>query len=271
MTGGDGCTRKVYPILASYVADYPEQCLVSCSKYGTCPKCQCPADKLQDKGPFLAQSQQWTSDTVEEAKKRGKTTSQFHLYCMERGISGSVYAPFWADLPHINIHTTITPDVLHQLYHGVFKHLTNWCMHTMTQEELDTCICCLPPAYGLRHFKNGISALSQVSGTEQKHMAKILLGCLHCVLPKKGIIACRSLLDFIYLAQYTTHDEVTLGYMQDALDTFNSHKSFFTNIPLGGVNIRDHLNIPKFHFLDHYIQSIKLLGTTDNYNTEMFE
>jgi hypothetical protein len=34
---------------------------------------------------------------------------------------------------------------------------------------------------------------------------------------------------------------------------------------------QDDLNIPKFHSLDHYIQSIKLLGTTDNYNMEAFE
>ncbi|KAJ6524981.1 hypothetical protein B0H19DRAFT_1085096 [Mycena capillaripes] len=37
--GGDGQVRKIYRILATYVPDYPEQCLVGCGKYGTWPKC----------------------------------------------------------------------------------------------------------------------------------------------------------------------------------------------------------------------------------------
>ncbi|KAJ3486723.1 hypothetical protein NLJ89_g11786 [Agrocybe chaxingu] len=54
--------------------------------------------------------------------------------------------------------------------------------------------------------------------------------------------------------------------MQDALDAWNENKQIF--IDLG---IRKDLNIPKFHSLLHYVKSIKMFGTTDNYNTEAFE
>ncbi|KAG1745419.1 uncharacterized protein EDB91DRAFT_1021809, partial [Suillus paluster] len=97
-------------------------------------------------------------------------------------------------------------------------------------------------------------------------MARILLGCLVGKVPRRVVLAYRSLLDFIYLAQYPTHNDHTLGYLQDALDTFHKHKSML--IELG---IRDHFNIPKIHSLTHYINSIRMFGATDNYNTEAFE
>ncbi|KAJ3996390.1 hypothetical protein F5050DRAFT_1571589, partial [Lentinula boryana] len=78
MVGGDGAVRKVYPILTTYVADYPlnnpEQCLVTCAKYRTCPKCQQSADELQSPTPVGMRTQRWTLEVI-KARTHGKASS----------------------------------------------------------------------------------------------------------------------------------------------------------------------------------------------------
>ncbi|KAL1749359.1 hypothetical protein FB107DRAFT_252907, partial [Schizophyllum commune] len=233
MVGGDGEVRLVFPVLAAYVADFPEQCLVACSKSGTCPKCQCPADSLQDDTDFEARTEKWTKDVMEEAKGNAsgtQTTASYFKYCMERDVAGGVYLPFWEDLPHSDIHVAITPDVLHQLYQGVFKHLLGWCKELLGADELDRRLRTLPHAFGLHHFDNGITALSQVSGSDRKQMAKVLLSCLVGAIPDQGLRACRGLFDFVHYAQYSLHDQHSLDKMQSALDHWQEHKVFFVNI-----------------------------------------
>ncbi|KAF8885723.1 hypothetical protein CPB84DRAFT_1816804 [Gymnopilus junonius] len=113
---------------------------------------------------------------------------------MANDVAGGVFTPFWQDLPFADIHKAIMPDILHQLYQGIFKHLVGWCQ------------------------------------------------------------------------SYPTCNNETLGYLRTALKEFHDNKSYFVN-----VKCREHLNLPKLHSLSHYIESIELFGTTDNYNTEMFE
>lgn len=268
MVGGDGAVRRVYPILSTYVADYPEQCLITCTKSGTCPRCRQKADELQESSPSEARKQGWTEGVIREAReafRRGRRKS-VHTTCMECDVAGGNYDPFWVGFPCVDIHRCISPDILHQLYQGVLKHLIGWVQEVMGEDELDARIRCLPPACGVRHFKDGISKLAQVSGTERKHIARILLSCLVGKIDSEGIKACRSLLSFIHLAQYSSHDEETLRYLQEELDNWHKYRSYFIR-----KDIREDFNIPKFHSLLHYIESIRWLGTTDNYNTEMFE
>ncbi|KAF8874328.1 hypothetical protein CPB84DRAFT_1817911 [Gymnopilus junonius] len=185
MTCSNGDIRCVFPILTCY-------CLVTCTKYGTCPKCQCPADSLGDPKAAPERTRQWTEKIINDAKV-SDSPREFHKECMSHDVTGGVYTPFWQDFPYTDIHKCITPDILHQLYQGIFKHIVAWCQRIVGEKALDQRIQALPFGVGLRQFKHGISKLSQISGSERKNMAKILLGCLSGLMAPTGIKAHRAL------------------------------------------------------------------------------
>ena len=80
------------------------------------------------------------------------------------------------------------------------------------------------------------------------------------------ICAVCAILDLLYLAQYPVHSSTTLDHLADSLSHFHENKDIFVNL-----SVREHFNIPKLHYLKHYIYFIKLHGTMDNYNTEYTE
>ena len=45
--------------------------------------------------------------------------------------------PFWLNLPYINIYEAITPDILHQVYQGIFKHVLKWIYAACGEAEID--------------------------------------------------------------------------------------------------------------------------------------
>ena len=87
-----------------------------------------------------------------------------------------------------------------------------------------------------------------------------LLGGLNSLRLVKVV---RTMLDFLYLAQYTSHTNETLCQLQDSLSEFHNNKPIFVDL-----SVWEHFNIPKLHSLSHYESSIQLFGTMDNYNTE---
>ncbi|KAG2069256.1 hypothetical protein BDR04DRAFT_1128943 [Suillus decipiens] len=201
---------------------------------------------------------------IKEAAASSTLMTAFQQQCRLQGISGAVTCPFWDGFPLCNIHFSITPDVLHQLYQGIIKYLIMWCTSLMEEQELDERIKALPPCVGIRHFKKGWSELAQVSGGKRKDMARILLGCIIGRAPTKVITCFRALLDFIYLAQYPSHDDHTLQYLEDALDLYHTNKDVLVDL-----GIHDHLNIPKFHSMCFHIDCAKEGWRASNFRDEL--
>jgi hypothetical protein len=162
--------------------------------------------------------------------------------------------------------------VLHQLHQGVVKHLVGWLVAEFGSVELDARCRTMPPNHNIRHFSKGISKLKRASGKEHAAVARILLGLIaglpvsNGYSPDRLVRATRAILDFLYLAQLPSHNNETLQDLDNALATFHANKSIFVDL-----GIREDFNLPKLHSLLHYVSSIKLFGTTDNYNTEHSE
>ncbi|KAK7689551.1 hypothetical protein QCA50_007343 [Cerrena zonata] len=273
MHSGDGISWRCHPIFAVHVGDYPEQCLACCVKNKKCPSCQVEFEALGD------WVKEWISDPpLYDLEKILEIMDDpdhpdWPKLCEEAGVK-PVYKPYWQDLPYADPFLSIAPDILHQLYQGIFKHLVEWLRKVYGDAEIDARFRRMPPNHQTHFFSKGISTLSNVTGREHADMGRVILGVI-IELPLKGtaqiappevVREVRALLDFMYLAQYPVHSDETLTQMVDALEQFHKNKDIF--IDLGA---RFDFLINKLHYALHYRLMIERLGTTDNYNTEHTE
>lgn len=147
MVCSDGCVCMVQPIFAAYVADYPEQCLVACCKENRCP--MCPVDP-KVRGDHVCEPKRDVKETLFYLSRKdvGKKDTVFEAHGMR-----DVSLPFWRNLPHTNIFSLFTPDLLHQVHKGIFKdHLVKWCTEIIGKEEVDARFHSIPHHPGLQHF-----------------------------------------------------------------------------------------------------------------------
>ncbi|KAI6095123.1 hypothetical protein EDD17DRAFT_1772574 [Pisolithus thermaeus] len=252
MVCADRKIRRVFPILAAYIRDHPKQCLV----------CLVPAKERGVNTPFQPHDQTHTTRTL-HAQAGGLYPPEF----VAQGLQ-PIFSPFWANLPHADIFTVITSNILHQLHQGIFKdHFKKWCIALVGKQNFDARFRAMPAFSGLCHFKEGISKVKQWTGTDHKQVQRIFLAALVGTAPHPDVIkAGCNLLDFIYLTQYQLHTDRTLVALQQALDSFHAVKDIFINL-----GCQEHFNVPKIHSLQHYVETIRSLGSLDGLNTETSE
>ncbi|KAH9954025.1 hypothetical protein BC827DRAFT_1262326 [Russula dissimulans] len=112
----DGHFRQVIYNLVAFIADYPEQVMLTCIIQGWCPKCTALPDNLDE---YLGPHTQEYTDTLTSL------LNPKELW-VEYGIDNNII-PFTSDFPRADIYEMILPDLLHQLIKGTFKdHIVTW-------------------------------------------------------------------------------------------------------------------------------------------------
>ncbi|KAI6035763.1 hypothetical protein EDC04DRAFT_2868793 [Pisolithus marmoratus] len=246
MTCANGYIHQVHPILAVYIADFPEQCLVACNKESWCPCCLVQSNKYGDLEECTSHSMADMYKTL-QCMKKNKQSRKFDT----KGLH-AVFDPFWKELPFTDIFTCLTPDILHQLHKGIFRdHLVQWCVLIVSEKEVDAHFQAMTQYPALCHFKKGISSVSQWTGMEHKEMQRVFVSLLAGAVEDHILMVVQQ------------HMDTTLTAMEENLKMFHDHKHVLVEL-----EVCKDFNVPKIHSMQHYVSSIHALGSTDGYNTE---
>ncbi|KAJ3995443.1 hypothetical protein F5050DRAFT_1808660 [Lentinula boryana] len=152
----DGHYRRVIYGLGPYIADYPEQALLTCIVQNWCPRCTAPPDNLDSNSGRRSHKH---TDTLSEGCTLKELWDDYGIVADLR--------PFTASFPQADIHELISPDLLHQLIKGTFKdHLVEWVFEYLDltypkkeseerKADIDRCIATTTPYPGLQNFHEG--------------------------------------------------------------------------------------------------------------------
>ncbi|KAG9121340.1 hypothetical protein FRC07_002734, partial [Ceratobasidium sp. 392] len=227
----DGRLRRVFPRIAAYTANWPEQNLQLCTSEGSCP----------NKSQHIAELKPLNLKPV---------------------------WPWWGDIPDVNLATCFTPDLLHQLYQGIFKtHILRWLRHLVGKKVVDEQLAAIPQAQGLRHFNKGITGISQWAGRESKQIAAQILPVVAGSLSADLTDMVRSLINFMFRAHAASMTDTDIEAMERDLAWFHELKGLLIVHGMYKSDARFD-KIPKLHMLSHYTDMIRLMGTPDGFNTE---
>lgn len=258
----DGRLRRIYPIIAAFVGDFPEQNLMACTYQSSCPVC---TTKKHGRADYTQRAPARTRrGTLEALREYFEHDDPGEL----KELSLKPWWPWWAGLPYVNLPASIAPDLLHQLYNGVFKErVMRWLMHSMGAKTMDRRFISMPGAEGLRKFLKGVTTISQWQGRESKEMMKQIVPISVGNVPLKMSQLVRSLVDFTYLAHASSLTDDDIGEMKRSLAKFHELKPMMISNGYYKTTARFD-GIPKIHMLSHYPASIRELGTPDGYSTE---
>jgi hypothetical protein len=160
-----GNERLCFPRLAAYLADYPEQTLINVAVPNASPTTLALSHDLGRSQVLPYQSGRGTLQKIKEITQKVDPADilNYEDAAKLQGLNG-VNQPFWRDIQSYNPGLCVAPDILHGLHRFWHDHILQWVINLIGAKELDRQVKAIQPIIGFRHFKEGISHLSQWTG-----------------------------------------------------------------------------------------------------------
>ena len=278
MVTSTGLVLNCFPRLGLYLADYPEQLLINIAGGRNSPVTTASSWNLGDSDPSPPRTYDWIMERLLYLRREFDTVDipAYSKAAAEYGLNG-VDKPFWEDLPGYQPELCIAPDILHGLHRLWRDHILKWAQHLVGNDELNSRLAALQPVVGYRRYPNGISKMKQWTGRDDRELQRVLVAVISgaAKLTPRALTSFRAFHDFCYIAQYVSHNDTTLQYLEDAKNLFHSTKSVF--ITLGArlgeksKKVLNHFNIPKIAAMHTYAPHIRQFGASPQYSTDITE
>jgi hypothetical protein len=239
MNCADGKVRQCFPVLAAWIADHAENETLHGLKRMSCPKCEIPLERLGTDAKEIHPTRDY--------RKYARITKQYfdtgddEFAASLSAVGLKMERNVFARLSRVTVSLLFKPDILHNVYLGLFKHLMQWLEDFLKkhgrQPIFDEIWRSLPPYPGFFVPKKAYREVTQWQGKEMRNLGRCILGVLASALrrptpaqqgPFRDALLCvRAFVDFSLMAQYRSHTADTLGYMEQYLRDFHRHKHAF--------------------------------------------
>jgi len=185
----EGKVRQCFPILSAWIPDHMENVALHGLKTNAGPKCEVPTHELgtNARSPGTRDYARYQRYKPENQNlNSGSESDDDHIMCDNLGIGQNIFHP----VDRVSVSDLYNPDMLHTIYHGLFKHMMDWIEGFLKKhgrlQALDDVWKALLPYPGFLVPKKAYCEVTQWQGKEIRNLGRCILPVLAVALRQPG-------------------------------------------------------------------------------------
>ena len=214
MDCADRKTHLCFPILLAWIADHAEHAALQGIGSKSCPKCEVPCEELGGDPRRIYETRDYMRYREKALWHEPAEAAGIAEYFQRLGVK--IGNNVFIGLDRVSPADLHKPDLLHNIYLGLFKHMMEWVEGFLKkhkrQQAFDDAWKEIPPYPGFSVPKKAYREITQWQGKEMRNLSRCISAVLASALRNpdssqyhdfKSTLKCvRALVDFPLMAQY---------------------------------------------------------------------